>query len=202
MSDPGPTIQKSDDVGSPNPVLIRLLQTLGAAIGILWIVWVTTVLCFLRYVPSHQWLQAIEPYYTVIVTAAVVITAVFLFLSFQTGTLQRAQRQNESTVIAILVIPFLVYFPSAEFMRRGIPAMIAVGWGEQVEHQFYVLDPDKRHHGRTRCRREIVLRDMNFTTMLCNMPSAFHDQLQAGTSVVFIGKGTWMGLFVEDFRKP
>jgi hypothetical protein len=172
-------------------------------IAVLWILWFFTVLTTLSYLPSHLWLEAIRPFYMLIGAAAVAITAFILLLSFQVGQLQKAQQQNESFILwGPIFIVFAAYVPTAALLRHGLPAMIAVGWGEQVEHSFFVLEPDKPHGVRGRCDREIVLRDMPLLTALCNLPPEFHDRLRPGTDVIFIGRGTWMGLFVEDFREP
>lgn len=138
-----------------------------------------------------------------IAAAAVVITAVVLLLSVKAGQFQKVQQQNESFILlGSIFIVVSIYVPTTGLLRHGIPAMIAVGWGEQVEHSFFVLDPDLPHHGRGRCDREIVLHDMPLLTALCNLPPAFHESLRPQTDVIFIGQGTSMGLFVEDFREP
>lgn len=154
-----------------------------------------------RYVPSRDWLESIEPFATII-GAIAALTSTFLVLRGLVNE-DRRTRQIMTRVFAPLVLlmtMFLFYHLTTNLIRRGFPAMIAVAWGDAVEHPFLIGDVDDR--GGKNCHRPIELRDMPVRTKLCEMPQEFRDQLHPGMPVIFIGKGTWMGLFVEDFRKP
>ncbi len=173
-------------------VLVFLLWAVGAFADIYF---------FKRYLPSHVWLETIEPFATILGAVTALICTLCVFLGFRDEERRTGKRTNDVfSIIILIVMVFVLYFPTANLFRRGLPAMIASAWGDQVEHPFVIGDVDDRD--RKHCHRPIVLRDMPVTTTLCEMPSEFRAQLQPGMSVVFIGKGTWMGLFVEDFRIP
>ncbi len=178
------------------------IKLLVALIFVLWVVGVFATLFFLkRYLPSHIWLETIEPFATIFSAVAALTCTVLVFLGFLSEERRTGQRKNRFFLAFTLIFSvFLFYLPTVDLLRRGIPAMIAVAWGERVEHPFVIADPGER--STKWCHQPIELRGMPAMTELCEMPQEFRSQLHSGMSVVFIGKGTWMGLFVEDFRKP
>lgn len=190
---------KHEDALDVAPNWIKLLVALTF---VLWVVGVfATLFFFKRYLPSHTWLEAIEPFATIFGAVAALTCTVLAFLGFQSEERRTGQRKNRFFLAFTLIFcVFLFYFPTVDLLRRGIPALIAVAWGERVEHPFVIADADER--GTKWCHRPIELRGMPTMTELCEMPSEFRDQLHPGMPIIFIGTGTWMGLFVEDFRKP
>ena len=154
-----------------------------------------------RYLPSRVWLETIEPSATIIGAAVALAGTSFLLLGILVEKRRPEKRTNDVfSIVVLIVMVFVLYFPTANLFRRGLPAIIASASGDRVEHPFVIGDVDDRD--RKPCHRPIELRDMPVKTTLCEMPQEFRDQLQVGMPVIFIGKGTWMGLFVEDFRIP
>lgn len=197
--------QRAGDLGA-RPRRFRLLGVLvlvlGALVFLTWFVGVIADGFFVkRYLPSRVWLETIEPFATIAGAAVALAGTSFLFLGFLIERRRPEKRMNDVfAILVLIVIVFLFYFLTANLFRRGLPAIIASGWGDRVEHPFVIGDVDDR--SEKNCLRPIELRDMPVRTRLCEMPSEFRDQLHPGMPVIFIGKGTWMGLFVEDFRKP
>lgn len=203
----GPTDQAhhADDFGVRPPwfrILAALVLVLGALVFLVFLVGIIADLLFVdRYLPSRVWLETMEPFAMMVGATVALSGTSFLFLGFLVEKRRPESRMNDVIAIVVLIaMVFLLYFLTANLIRRGLPAMIAVAWGEAVEHPFVIDDVDVRD--RKNCHRPIVLRDMPVTTTLCEMPQEFRAQLHPGMSVVFVGKGPWMGLFVEDFRKP
>lgn len=161
----------------------------------------TDIFLLNRYLPSHAWLRASEPYVTIFGVATALMLAALGVLGLKRQALATGRHRKGFELTFILAFGlFLFYIPTVDLLRRGIPGMFALALGERVQHTYFIEDTDQR--GDKRCRRPIKIRDMPFMTSLCEMPQEFRAQLHPGMSVVFVGKGTWMGLFVEDFRKP
>ncbi|MBL9047092.1 MAG: hypothetical protein JNK34_07240 [Tabrizicola sp.] len=202
VSDSDSTLQEGGQVGRTLASLPRLFRILLAAVFILWVLgFIEKFIFFKHYLPSHAWLQVIEPYATIFGTTVALVCTLCAFLGFKDEE-RRTGKHRDGFVLAckLLFGAFLFYIPTVDLVRRGVPAMIAVALGDRVEHPYVVEDVEK--FGSKGCRRSINLRNMPMMTSLCSMPSEFRAQMHPGMSVIFIGKGTWMGLFVEDFRKP
>lgn len=123
-----------------------------------------------RYLPSYMWLQASEPYVTIIGVAAALVSVAIGFQGFKRQALVTGRRRSGLELTFILAFGlFLFYIPTVDLLRRGVPGMIALALGERVEHPYFVEDPDQR--GDKFCRRPIKIRDMPFKTVLCEMPS-------------------------------
>lgn len=183
-------------------MLAALVLVLGALVFLIFFVgFIADVFFVKRYLPSRVWLETIEPLATIVGAAVALAGTSFFILGFLIERRRPEKRTNDVfAILAMIVMVFVLYFPTASLVRHGLPAMIAVACGDRVEHPFVIGDVDDR--GGKNCHRPIVLRDMPVTTTLCEMPQEFRAQLHPGMSVIFIGKGTWMGLFVEDFRIP
>lgn len=178
----------------------RWLRAVSAVVFLMWILGGVSFLALPRYQPSQAWLQSSEPHVTLLSSLAAVLCCYLVNINLRHQDRVSGKPGNRAARAALLIFGlFLFQYPIADLMRRGVPAVVALAAGERVEHAFII---DRADGGGKGCRRQVELRDMPFTTRLCAIPEAMRRQLVPGRPVVFIGTGTWMGLFVEDLRKP
>jgi hypothetical protein len=178
----------------------RWLRIAAAGMFLMWILGTMSFIALPRYLPSHAWLQSSEPYITLLSSLAAVLCCYLVLIGLRVQGRASGKRGNPVLQAALLIFGlFLFQYPIADLMRRGVPALVALAAGDRVEHAFTVGRADGGSKG---CRRKVELDDMPFMTRLCAMPDSLRQQLAPGMPVVFIGTGTWMGLFVEDLRKP
>jgi hypothetical protein len=159
-----------------------------------------------NYLPSHVWLEAIEPFATILGATVALTFFVLVFIGMRVQKHQTGKSRNDFVVAGILIVSLLAgYFPTADLLNRGIPGLVALAFGDRVEHQFVISgmenDPERWKY-RSGCRRKIEFLETPFPAQLCGVPPEFYDEFDPGMPVIFAGRGTWMGLFVEDFQKP
>lgn len=205
MSDPDPTILKPVRVRRSRARQTRwsLFRSAKAYLPYIYgiIYFGFYYLSFLSgYVPSRAWLQISEPYVTIFVAALSLVGTAFVYPGARTGGSRSRRYKLRWVHVSAVLFAVMIYFMTVDVFRRAFPSLIAIAWGDRVELPFVI---DRADDGGSRyCHRPIVLRDMPVRTKLCEMPQEFLDQLHPGMPAIFIGTGTWMGLFVEDFRIP
>ncbi|MGL4235061.1 hypothetical protein [Tabrizicola sp.] len=153
-----------------------------------------------NYLPSQDWLQTSAP----IAMVCGAVTALLCALAVSTGFRYQAQETGKAIgpvtrFIVVLGGMFLVYLSVGELVHRGVPAVLAMSYGTTVEHDYIVERTSEQ--GSRRCRRAVYVEGPSLSSRLCDMPFRFTEELAPAMPVTFIGKGTSMGLFVEDFRK-
>jgi len=163
-----------------------------------------SLLLLRNYLASPEWLAASASYRQVCggLAALLVAFAVSAGMRYQAMETGKATSPVMRFILVLAIMPFL-YFLSDEVMRRGVPAVIAMNFGSPVEHSYVVKRTSEKGPGSRyrKCDRAVYLEE-TAVGRLCDMPFRFMEELSEGMPVVLIGKGTSMGLFVEDFRKP
>lgn len=138
------------------------------------------------YLPSAEWLQVSRP-------------AVYaLWLVWGVAILFVVGRSGASAAVRLLVAfgCLTLFAPSVgDLVRSGIPALFATISGTEVQHKYRIL---RAGRSSTKfCRTPVEVEGMPFMTMLCGVGNEFRSHLSPGQTVIFGGKGTWMGLYVD-----
>lgn len=181
---------------SPNPPRSKATWASGLPRWLIWLV-VFFGLLFIpaailelsisgRYLPSVEWLQASRP----------AVYALWLFWGLAILLLIGTAEASYAKRVFVVVGAITIFSPSVgNIVRSNIPALIATISGTDVQHSYEVI----RSNGPNDklCRTPVELTDMPFMTKLCDVGNDFRAQLTPGQTVVFGGKGTWMGLYVE-----
>jgi hypothetical protein len=168
----------------------------------LWVAGVVSaIFLFPRYLPSLGWLRVCEPYATLIGASFALFCTYLAAIGMRHQEQVSGKRRNPVIKAGLLIFGlFLFQFPTSDLIRRGIPATYALVAGDRVEHDFIIKKADGT--GSKYCRHEVEVQGMPFLTRLCGISDTIRAQLSPGMPVTFSGKGTWMGLFVEEIRRP
>lgn len=207
MSDLYSKILQAAYVGILNGKPPRWFLFLYAVICIPWVLGVSLTLLFHKnYLPSHVWLEAIEPFATILGATVALTFFVLVFLGWRLQKHRTGKSMNDFVVAGILILSLPAgYLPTADLLNRGIPGLVALAFGDRVEHQFVISwmqnDPERWRY-KNGCRRQVHFRETTFFTQLCGVPPEFYEEFDPGMPVIFAGNGTWMGLFVDGYRKP
>ncbi|MCB6179857.1 hypothetical protein LHP98_17180 [Rhodobacter sp. Har01] len=149
-----------------------------------------------HYLPSEDWLRFSRP-------AAYTLVSVSFVVIFLVGARVSKHTDASAYVDGIFVAGLLVglfYAPMADLVHKNIPALLAAASGSEVKHSYKVITADRPSDKW--CRSPIELEGMPFMTRLCGTGEDFRAHLSPGQTVVFGGKGTWMGLYVEYMLPP
>ncbi|WP_123876546.1 hypothetical protein [Fuscovulum blasticum] len=151
-----------------------------------------------RYLPSHEWLRVSNlPAYGL--GAVWCFSTVYLMFQANYGEDRKSAEAASPAKFAFMVFGTALFsIIVVDLVRCEFPALIAAVIGGSVEHSYVVVRADERSDKF--CRHPIKLKGMPLMKKLCGMPPEFRNQLSARMEVTFIGKGTWMGLYVRDMR--
>ena len=99
----------------------------------------------------------------------------------------------------MVVVPGTGFVPATKRVTVSAPTPVAAIAGERVGHR-YVGESARRNV--MLCKNAIESEGMRFMTRLCGLPPEVTARLYPGTFVTFAGRGTWMGLCVDDVVAP
>lgn len=144
-----------------------------------------------NYLPSEEWLRFSRPAAYALVGTSFVVTALF-------GA--RISKHNDANayvdgIFIAAILGGLFYAPTADLVHKNIPAVLGAVFGSEVRHSYQVISANGQSDKW--CRSPVELEGMPFMTELCGKGDEFRSRLYPGQSVIFVGTGTWMGLYVD-----
>ncbi len=188
--------------GSPSEPSV-LLRGLGLILAIFLLVGSASILAKIggiQYVPSPFW---VEKGNLIGLSVGLIAATLVIVLMMLTGKRRTEEYLSDlswlKSVAVTLFGVFMVFAIGRESIISGFPMLYTIFLGEKVAHQFVVAKADS--YSDRKCPNKIELRDMPIMSGdLCGLPNTFRDTLKTGSRIVVSGRGTALGVYVENVR--
>lgn len=148
-----------------------------------------------QFLPSAAYVESVK--YYALLTAAVSAMLGITLMAY----LPRYPKKETSLqrFVSVVLVPIAFAAFGHMFVTTTIPLYVAFLCGEETSMTFAVASLE--HTGGKSCKTSVRLAGMRtLNDKLCDLPPDFQQQLTSGSEIVVTGRGTRMGLFVENAR--
>lgn len=148
-----------------------------------------------RFLPSTAYVESVK-YFALLTAALSAMLGFALAVYFPFNLWRRVTGLAYLMNVVLVPIAFAIF--GHMFVTTTIPLYVALLWGEETSMIFAVASLE--HKEGKSCKISVRLAGIpTFAEELCDLPLDVQ-QLTPGTEIVVTGRGTHMGLFVENAR--
>lgn len=148
-----------------------------------------------QFLPSAAYVESVK-YYALLTAAISAMLGIALMAHLPRNPKMETSLQR---LVSVVLAPIAFAAFSHMFVTTTIPLYVALLWGEETSMTFAVASLE--HTGAKSCKTSVRLAGMRtLNDKLCDLPPDIQQQLRSGSEIVITGRGTHMGLFVENAR--